>query len=247
MYLKIDDMDIYYKQYGKGKDIIFLHGWGQNSSIMDPVGEKLMNYFKITSFDLPGFGRSSEPPSTWNVYNYYELLDKCIRKLKIKNPIIIGHSFGGRIAMIYTALKKTNKLVIFASPYEKSLMTKSLKVKILKGMKKIPIINRLENIAKMFIGSTDYKKASLVMKKILVSTVNEDLTKYVLKIKVPTLLIWGDQDKEVPLSAGEKLKTLVEDSGLIIYKGNGHYAYLENLPQTINILNKFLEEDKGGN
>ena len=156
----------------------------------------------------------------------------------------MGHSFGGRVAIIYASCKTSNKLVLFASPFENKHMERSLRVRCLKLMKKVPIINKLENIAKKFIGSTDYRQASPLMRSILVNVINLDLTTYACKINCPTLLIWGSNDQEVPLNEGKKLESIIKDSGLIIYEGLGHYAYLENLGQTINILNNFLEKDK---
>ena len=78
------------------------------------------------------------------------------------------------------------------------------------------------------------------MRKILVEHVNLDITEDVKKIKCPTLIIWGTLDKEVPLSDAYELEKLIRDSAVIPYEGCSHYAYLERLNQTVNIIKNFI-------
>lgn len=244
--MNIKGININYIEYGnkKGKDVVLLHGWGQNIEMMDPIGKGLMKDFHITILDLPGFGSSSEPPYGYTVYDYYEVLSEFLDKLKIKNPILIGHSFGGRLSIIYASKKKCEKVVLLASPFKRSTKKNSFKVKLLKFMKKIPIIKELEHYMKTKIGSTDYRNASPVMKSVLVNTVNEDLTEYIKQIEVPTILIWGDLDDAVPIEDAKYAESIMKDAALIVYEGCTHYAYLERINQTINILNSFLKEGK---
>ena len=101
MFKKIKNIKINYKQYGNGDDVILLHGWGQNIQMMDPLGKNLEGNHRITIIDLPGFGLSSEPESVIGVPDYADVVHELLKELKIKNPIIIGHSFGGRVAICY--------------------------------------------------------------------------------------------------------------------------------------------------
>lgn len=244
--MNIKDLYINYIQYGnkKGKDVVLLHGWGQNIEMMDPIGKGLSKDYHVTILDLPGFGNSAEPSYGYTVYDYYEVLCEFLDKLKIKNPILIGHSFGGRLSIIYAAKRKVEKVVLLASPFKRSTKKNSYKVKLLKFMKKIPIIKELEHYMKTKIGSTDYRNASPTMRSVLVNTVNEDLTEYLKQIEVPTLLIWGDADTAVSVEDAKYAETIMKDAGLIVYEGCTHYAYLERINQTINILNSFLKEGK---
>ena len=244
--MNIKGININYIEYGnpKGKEVVLLHGWGQNIQMMDPIGKGLMKDYHITILDLPGFGNSSEPPYGYTIYDYYEVLSEFLDKLKIKNPILVGHSFGGRLSIIYAAKKKVEKVVLLAAPFKRSTKKNSFKVKLLKFMKKVPIIKELEHYMKTKIGSTDYRNASPVMKSVLVNTVNEDLTEYLKQIEVPTILIWGDLDTAVPVEDAKYAENIMKDAGLIVYEGCTHYAYLERINQTINILNSFLKEGK---
>ena len=240
MQMKINDIDINYKQYGNkdGKNIVLLHGWGQNIQMMEPIGNNLSDYY-ITILDLPGFGNSSEPSDALTIYDYKEILRKFLENLKIENPIIMGHSFGGRIAICYAAEEKVEKLVLFGSPCVRH-ERKNTKEKVLKGLKKLPGMNKIGEYMKKYIGSDDYKKASPIMREIVVNTVNEDLSDCAKEIKCPTLLIWGTLDTAAPIEEAKELEKLLVDGALIELEGCTHYAYLEALPQVINILNNFL-------
>ena len=240
MIKKIKNIDINYIQIGnkKGKDVVLLHGWGQNIEMMMPLGNNL-DKFHVTILDFPGFGESSEPDHALTVYDYVEILEELLKELKIENPIVMGHSFGGRIAILYASRNKTEKLVLFGAPCIRENRV-SMKEKILKSLKKLPGMNKLGEYMKKHIGSEDYRNASTVMRETLVNTVNEDLSEYAKRIKAPTLLIWGTNDQAAPIEDAKKLEKLLLDGALIELPGCTHYAYLEALPQVINILNNFL-------
>ena len=236
MKIKIQDIDINYIQYGEGKDIILLHGWGQNIAMMRPIGDYLADRFRITILDLPGFGESEEPHEAWTIERYSLMLEKFVEMLEIKKPIIMGHSFGGRVAIRFSARNPIEKLVLFGSPCIRIEEELPFTVKILKKLKTLPGLDKFGEYMKKYIGSRDYKAASPIMRETLVNVVNEDLSKFAREIEEPTLLIWGDNDTEAPVSDAKELEKIMIDAGLIILPGT-HYAYLENLPQIINILN----------
>jgi pimeloyl-ACP methyl ester carboxylesterase len=111
-------------------------------------------------------------------------------------------------------------------------------------MKKIPLIKKLEGYMKQRMGSRDYRNATPIMRKILVNVINEDLFDCLPKIKASTILIWGSNDTEVPLNEAKVIESNIKDCGLIVYEGCTHYAYIERLDQTVNILNEFLKDVK---
>ncbi len=239
MLIKANNTTVNYIQYGEGKDIILLHGWGQNIEMMKPIGDNLCSNHRITILDLPGFGESPEPPDKWTLDDYMVMLEDFVSELKIKKPIVMGHSFGGRLAIRYSSENVVDKLVLFGSPVVPKKSPKDLKTRVLKGMKKLPGMNRFGEYMKKYIGSRDYKAASPIMREVLVNAVNKDLTPYVQKIKVPTLIIWGDNDTEADIEDAKMMEKTMIDAGLVVLRGT-HYAYLENLPQVISILNKFI-------
>ena len=238
MFKKIRNVKINYKQYGKGTDIVLLHGWGQNIEMMKPLGDHLSDHYHITIIDLPGFGLSKEPVYAYDIFDYVETVHDLLKELNISNPIMMGHSFGGRIAIVYASKYPVNKLVLFGSPCVRHEY-KSFKQSLFKTMKKVKIFKPLVNVMKKHVGSEDYRNASPLMRDILVKTVNQDLSEYAKKIKCSTLLIWGENDVAVPVSEAKELDELLSDSALIILPGT-HYCYLENLNQVVNILYNFI-------
>ena len=238
----VKNINVNYELYGEGKDtIVLLHGWGQNIQMMKPIGDKMQFNHQILIVDLPGHGLSDEPDYPWTLYDYVEMLKELFEELKLKKINLVGHSFGGKISLLYATIYEVEKVVVFGSPYKKKIQKDSLKLKVLRFLKKIPGINKLEDVAKKHIGSTDYKNASKVMREILVNHVNLDLTEEVKKIKAPLLIVWGTNDQAVPIEDAYELEKLVPGSGLVVYQNCTHYAYLENLGQTINVLKSFLD------
>ena len=239
MKIKIDNLNINYIQYGEGSDILLLHGWGQNIEMMKFLGDNFADNHRITILDFPGFGESDEPLSPWTIKDYSLLIEKLVKELHIKKPVVIGHSFGVIFVLYYSSNTPIQKLVLFGSPCIRKDKELPLSVKILKGIKKLPGMDKLGEYMKQYIGSRDYKAASPIMRQTLVNVVNEDLTPYAMQIEEPTLLIWGQDDTEAPVSDAKELEQIMNDAALIVLPGT-HYAYLENLNQVVNILNSFI-------
>ena len=224
--------------------LVYLHGWGQNIEMMMPIANPFIKKHNVLIVDLPGFGSSMEPDSVWSVFDYSDMLNSLVKELKIKKPILIGHSFGGKVSICYALKYEVSKLVLLASPYKKSEYSNTMKAKALKTLKKVPLLNKFEKAAKNYFGSTDYKNASEIMRKILVNHVNTDLSNEVKIIICPTLLIWGTNDSAVKYEDALELEKSISNCGLVTYEGCTHYAYLERLNQTINVINSFIGSDK---
>lgn len=241
----IKGLAINYIDYGnKNKTaIVLLHGWGQNIQMMKSLGDQFLDK-RVIIVDLPGFGSSEEPKTVWKIDDYVDMLHELLEKLSIDSPIIVGHSFGGKIGLLYATKYKVEKLVCLASPYKKQIIKLSLKTKLLKTAKKVPGLNKLENFAKKHFGSTDYKTASEMMRKIMVEHVNYDISDQLFKIKCPTLLIWGTLDEAVSIADAYELEKLIANCGLVTYEGCSHYAYLERFDQTVRVLKSFIGDDK---
>lgn len=239
----MDIKDINYVDYGNNKKgtIVLLHGWGQNIEMMDMLGKPFQEEYRIVIIDFPGFGKSPQPSEAWGVEEYTSCLFTFLKSLKVENPIIIGHSFGGRVAICYAGKYGAKKVMLLASPFRPSQKKPSKKTKIYKKVKNIKVLKPLANYLKKKWGSEDYNNASKIMRGCLVKVVNEDLTEFAKKIKCPVVLIYSDLDEAVPLEEGKELEKLIPDAGLIIYEGYTHYGYLENLNQTLAIIDSFIK------
>ena len=241
MFKVIKNIRINYKTYGEGQDIVLLHGWGQNIAMMEPIAKKIEGNYRITIIDLPGFGLSNEPDKAYSVYDYVDFLCAFFKELNIKKPILIGHSFGGRLSIIYGSKYDTRKIVLLGSPCVRHEY-KSLKQSLLKFFKKLKIFNPLVNYIKKHSGSEDYRNATPIMREVLVKTVNEDLSECAKKVKCHCLLIWGDNDTAVPVEHARELDALLENSKLVVLPGT-HYCYLENISEVGKMIDEFVKEE----
>ncbi len=240
---KYKGIKVNYKDFGQ-KDkspIVYLHGWGQNIKMMEPIAKPFTDTHRLIILDLPGFGDSDEPEEAWDLDEYVLMLKELLNYLDIKKPNLIGHSFGGKICLLYAAKYDTEKLILLSSPYKVKMKKPSLKVRLLKKVKNIPGLGNMADKMKKHFGSTDYRNASPMMRDILVKHVNTDLTEMAKKIKCPTFIIWGDKDEAVDVADAYELEKLIPNSGLTVYEGCTHYAYLERLNQTNAIIKSFIK------
>lgn len=242
-------LKIHYRQMGEGPSLLFLHGWGANKETFEALMTPLSEHYQVTAIDFPGFGASDEPDFPWKLKDYTDMTESFISSLGLVSPVLIGHSFGGRVAIELTSRIKILKMVLINSAgiKPKRSMGYYLKVygyKTIKRLAKLPLLSwvlkePLEAYAHMH-GSSDYKQASDVMKQVLSSVVNEDLKPLLPKISASTLLIWGEDDTSTPLSDAKIMESLIPDSGLIVFPGVGHFSYIEESDRTLTILRTFL-------
>lgn len=252
MNITVDNVNINYETFGEGKDVLVLHGWGADISAVMPMAKALSAKFKVWLVDLPGFGKSGMPGEEWDVYSYADFVKNFADAEGIVNPILIGHSFGGRLSIILAAKKLMNPpkiiLVDSAGIKPKHGIDYYCKVYAYKIMKRVAALcgkvsKTLEDRIKSHFGSADYKNANPLMRTVMVRVVNEDLTYLLKDISCPTLLFWGEKDDATPLSDAKKMEKLIPDAGIVTAAGAGHYSYIDNFPLFNAVANNFLEKD----
>lgn len=236
-----------YYMSGEGQDVILLHGWGQNIEMMMPLHQHLEKTYRVWTIDFPGFGESEMPQTPYNVDDYAAFLHAFVEVMGIINPTLIGHSFGGRVAIVYANHYPTHKLVLMdaAGIRPKRTLPYYLRIytyKVSKRLIKLPFFNRYETHLASKAGSSDYRQLNDEMKKTFIKVVNQDLTSLLSTIKQPTLIIWGAKDDATPLAMGQLMEKKIPNAGLIVFEHAGHYAYLECLPQVLAALDIFLKE-----
>lgn len=247
-FITINDIKINYKTTGNGQDVLLLHGWGCSLEIWKTLQSQLEKKFKVTSIDFPGFGKSDEPKEIWGVEEYTRCTEQLIEKLGLKNPVLIGHSFGGRVSILLSSRNEyVEKVVLTDSAGIKPQNTKISVSRIFSKMKKIStkIVGEkiTEKIVRPFantLASEDYKNASGIMKEILKKVIDEDLQAEMPKIKAPTLLIWGEKDTATPLSDALIMEKLIPDAGVVIFPNCTHYSFLENPNYYFTVVDNFL-------
>ena len=235
----IDGNLINYELIGEKNEntVLILHGWQNSLKNWENVGKRLAKKNKVILVDLPGFGGSSLPKTQpFGTYDYADTVNKLILKLGLKKITLLGHSFGGKIAVIVASRNPAIKKLILVdiSGIKTTSLSTSLKISVAKFLKFfLP-----ENFSTI-ISSDDYKNAGNLLptfKKIVAEYIEKDAK----KLTIPTLIVWGENDQEVPLASAVTLKKLIPNSSLRIVWKAGHHPHLEKPEKFLEILYDFI-------
>lgn len=230
--------------------VILMHGWGCNRSTLASVQEVARRCGRrVLNIDFPGFGQSPEPPEVWGVDQYARQIEGLLDHLGISNPILLGHSFGGRIAIIISSRRPVDKLILVdaagVKPRRKpKYYFKVYTFKAAKCLWRLIFGNeaaqrRIEAWRKAH-SSADYAAASPRMRAILSKVVNQDLCHLMPLIKAPTLLIWGSNDTATPISDARKMERLIPEAALVEFPGASHFSFLDQPTRFAAVISSFL-------
>lgn len=237
---------MFYETFGRKRNpvIVFLHGWG--GSLVSWLGTAKaiasLGFYSVV-VDFAGFGKSAEPSEPYCVEDYADEVALLVKSLGLGEIFLVGHSFGGRVAIMLSALRKIEikKLVLVDSAGvlpRRGLLYKA-KVKRYKRLKKKASVGKCNPEKLKKYGSSDYLKLSPVMKQTFIKVVNQDLLPYAKRIEVETLIVWGKKDKDTPIYMAKKLNKAINNSSLIVLP-SGHYCYIDNFKVFIDELYAFL-------
>lgn len=235
--------------------VVIMHGWGCNHTTVASIARIFEGKMRVVNVDLPGHGESPEPPEAWGIDMYTRQIEELIKTLGLVRPALLGHSFGGRIAILLSSRNDVSKVVLVDAagikPKRKpkyyfkvySFKTAKRLLPLLLGRRKgNEIIERMRGKA----GSADYRNSSPMMRAVMSRCVNEDLRHVMPSIKAPTLLIWGEEDTATPLSDAKTMERLIPDSGLVSFPGCGHYSFLDNPAGFRAVINEFFKKEFAG-
>lgn len=249
----IQNLSVHYTDMGSGKAILFLHGWGASGANFAELAAKFAQQYRVVSVDLPGFGGSEQPQDDWHVGDYAMFVVALLEKLGIEKPYaIIGHSFGGRVALrgVATGVLQADKLVLIgAAGVKHSTSARNTAIKAVAktgkavlsfpGLKKVSARARKKLYA--VVGSQDYVQSG-TMKQIFLNTIDEDLSEFARDIHMPTLLVWGSEDDQAPLADGKFYHEHIAGSRLKIAASAGHFVHHDEPIQVMRWIREFLDE-----
>ncbi|WP_462221147.1 alpha/beta fold hydrolase [Ferruginibacter sp.] len=242
---------IYYEDYGKGKPVIFIHGWPLSGSMWEyQVTQLPQQGLRCITYDRRGFGKSDRP---FDGYDYDTLagdLKSLLEELDITDVTLVGFSMGaGEIAKYFSLYggKRVSKVVIVSGVTPYMLKTDSnpegVPQEEFDKMAKAMIEDRpafMENFNKDFfsVSLTNHPVSDAFLANSLTKVMDAspiatlecaksfsstDFRKDVVKINVPTLIIHGNNDKTVPVKpTGEESARLIKGARFIIYEGAPH-------------------------
>lgn len=229
--------------------IILLHGWGLRGSIyIELVGMLERKGYRVYSPDLPGFGSEPLRKKSMVLDDYVIFLDNFIKKHSLQNIMLIGHSFGGRVAIKYVWRypKKIKKLVLTGVPVIRnaSFKRKFAYMTAVIGGKIFSVFPQhikgfSRKVLYRTLGEWDYYKSG-PLKQVFKNIIAEDLVEYTKQITVPVLLVWGKEDGITPVSDIEKIRRLMPQATSVVIANVGHKAPYETPKEFFNKVEKFL-------
>lgn len=254
--VRLAGVDLHYTDSGEQElpCVIIMHGWGCNISTVASIEAIFKGKMRVINIDLPGHGQSTEPPFAWGVEEFSAMLEELVRHLDLDSPSLIGHSFGGRVSIVYASRNAVSRVMLVDSagikpkrPFKWYFKVYSFKV----AKKLLPLAlgkkrgGMLVDKWRGKSGSADYRNSSPMMRAVMSRCVNQDLRKYMPKIKVPVLLVWGEMDTATPLGDAKIMEELIPDAGLAVFPGCGHYSFLDNPLGFRAVTQEFFKKDLG--
>ncbi|ATY85374.1 alpha/beta hydrolase [Kyrpidia spormannii] len=241
---------ISYEDRGEGFPVLLLHGWGGRAESFRPVTDRLAQGYRVLVPDLPGFGESAPPPSTWGVGDYAKFVLEFMKHVGISRAHVIGHSFGGRIGIVLAATHPDRVarmvLVDAAGIRPRRSWKYYIRVYTFKTLRalyqRLPGKDRDKRLAQLYarFGSKDYREAG-PMRAVMVRVINEDLRSFLPRIRASTLLIWGEEDRDTPVWMGKVMEKEIPDAGLVVFPGAGHFSYLDRFADFSVIVERFFK------
>lgn len=232
-------MRMHYEATGPegGRPVVLMHGWGCNHTTVRSIAAAIEGCCRVYNLDLPGHGQSDEPPTAWGVDEFTDFVEKFIDAEGIRNPSLIGHSFGGRISIVMASRREIPAMMLVDAAGIKPRRRPKYYIKVysFKAARKIlPFIlgkKRADKIIEQWrgkSGSADYRTSTPIMRAVMSRCVNQDLRHLMPGIKASTLLVWGEDDTATPMRDARIMERLIPDAGLVSWPGCGHYSFLDN-------------------
>ncbi len=246
----VNGLHIQYTEEGSGTPVLLMHGWGSSFDVYKGVFAALGDRCRLVALNFPGCGGSDTMTKPWTLEDYCTLVLAFMKEVGLENPVLIGHSHGGRVALKLASSGAVvpPKMVLFDSAglIPKKSLRQRYRARSFKCIKRLLTLPGLRahtgallEKARRHYGSADYNAAPEVLRKTMVSLVNTDLRGEISRISCPTLLVWGENDTDTPLADARIIESLIPDCGLCVLKG-GHFAFCEQPAQTAAILRSFI-------
>ena len=227
----VDKIPVSYRGYGLSETkpaVLFLHGWGSNKESFKAIESQ---FPRSIALDLPGFGATPLGSGEWDIERYAGFVEQVIDKLGLSLEVIIGHSFGGRIA---TQVAKNQVvgfdcLVFTGTPFFRERTNIHSLTPLLKWVKYVPGGRKIRRyVYRHMLKADDYLEAeetslAPVFRNIIAKEVAEDLH----LLQQSTLLLWGEDDVTVPLGQALRAATLIPHVSTELIKGAGHFPFVD--------------------
>ncbi len=245
----VDGLLVNYRIYGEqGETILMLHGWGDNLATFKGISEELSKAFYVVCIDLPGFGQSDSPKNTWGLDEYAAFVNDFCNKINLNVGYLVGHSNGGAISikLVAEGLFKPKKLILLASSGVRTNYkgrNKVLRIATKTGKiftKPLPATMKTKIRRKVYDSVGSDMLVAEHLQETFKKVIREDITETSSKISIPTLLIYGSDDKATPLEYGDIFSKKIKNSKLVEINDAGHFIHLEKQEEVIDLIEEFI-------
>ena len=256
----VDGFVMTYERRGTGASVILVHGYvGDGLSTWRPQLDGLANDFDVIVWDLPGAGGSDDPPESFGMVGFADALAGFVTELELERPHMVGLSFGGATLIEFCRrhqdLASTITLVGAYAGWGGSLPSAEVQRRLDQAL----ALSRLapeklveELLPTMFAASapldvvTGFSDSLALFHpaglRAMARACAEDLTDVLATIRLPTLLVYGEEDTRAPAGVAEKLHDAIPDSQLVQLAGAGHVCNVDAAEPFNAALRKFLSE-----
>lgn len=230
----------------KNPTIIFMHGWGMDKSSFESLVHFFYGKYSVLNFDFPNFGLSESADDYFDTYEYAYQIFLLIKSLNINEVVLVGHSFGGRIAILLSTIfdiKIRGCVLTSSAGLTRFSVVNKIKIQAYKLLKSLSNIGLVKKEILSRCGSDDYKKLDDNMRKIFIKIINQDLSFLLDKISSQVYLVWDKKDTITPCWILNKLKKKVRYNKVFYFNCGGHYACFFNKNKFCKILLNMIEND----
>jgi non-heme chloroperoxidase len=268
------NIDLYYEDHGSGKPVVLIHGyplsgasWEKQTAALLAAGHRVITY------DRRGFGKSSQPSTGYNYDTFADDLHKIVTKLELRDFALVGFSMGGGEVARYCGKygSKGVSKAVFISAIPPFLLKapdnpEGVDASVFDGIEKAVAADRYAFFTEFFKNfyNTDLLLGKRVSEQAVqaswniaagasasaslacVPTWHEDFRKDLARVDVPTLVIHGDADRILPISAsGLRTSKMIKDARLVVVKEGPHCVTWTHADQVNPELVNFLAERIG--
>lgn len=235
-------------------DVVILHGWNLSKLTFAPLHRAFSaSGFRVHSFDFPGFGQEPSPSTPWHIVDYAEYVKRYFDANHITKAIVVGHSFGGRVALKFSQLYPSlvSHLVLSGTPgfspvLKRKMLFFFILAKIGTFIFSIPPLSLFENWAKRLLyyasGSREFFKATGTMRETFKHVVNDDLVVPMQSVTMPCLLLWGEYDVIVPVSIMHRMAEVIPTARTKVVAEADHGIPFKNPDVFVSYVRVFLNE-----
>ncbi|MFX1577217.1 MAG: alpha/beta fold hydrolase [Promethearchaeota archaeon] len=254
---KQEPVELYYVKKGQGLPLIFIHGWAASHRFWRHQIPFFAQKYQVIAYDLRGHADSSKPQKSYRVDDHVQDLVTLLADHQISNPVLVGHSLGGMIALQYT-LEKPSKpralVLVGTSPKpvasrKRSIQFSFLRLLIRLSRKRAARFTEKELFAPdvnpdlvRWVNTESLRTPTYVILQILQDVKRFDVTARLPEIQIPTLILAGEYDTAVESRTMEQMENLLPKTQIQVISGAGHNCMLEQYSTFNMVLDSFLRE-----